>query len=389
MKTNIPGNDKNNRTWPPIHSTDEEDKKILLSVLKQDNWSNGSFVKEFERQIADFMGCQHALFVVNGTAALKISLLGIGVKPGDEIIVPGMTWPSVVFVVLEVGAIPVTVDIDDGYGMSISEIKKAISPRTKAIIATHLFCSQTDLPPVLELAQANGIDVIEDATHVPGTIRWGKYLGTFGTAGFLSFNQKKNLSCGEGGCLLTNGDALIERARLLREVLPDRQLFAAGLPQSAKGSDFLAALLISQLKKFPDRLKILESRADYLREQLDGIEGVDTLATLPGTERQTYYNFCFKVKNVRDISRFRQALSKELSLSISAPYIPLSQGPALAHIIKENLYGAGQTLSVPLKNTLKAYAEGVRFHHHVLYDSLESMEDIVRAVKKILKFCQK
>lgn len=374
--------------WPLPHSTDAKDRNILCSVFEQENWSNGFFVKAFERQIAKFCGCKHALFVVNGTAALKISFVSIGIEKGDEIIIPGMTWPSVVFGILECGAIPVPVDIDDGYGLAIDGVKRAITPKTKAIIATHLFCSQTDLPPLLDVAQAKGIHVIEDATHVLGTKRFGQCLGTFGTAGFFSFNHKKILSCGEGGCLVTNDSELIEKARTFREVSSDQNVPGTCLPQSAKASDFLAAILSTQLEKLPAKLKIQENRAEYLRKELNRLNNVEVLPRLSGTDMQTFYNFCFKVKGIKNIQWFRDALSKELSLKVTAPYIPFNKSLALSEIIKKNLFNAGNSLSIKLKNTERAYKyEGARFHYRALLDSLESMEDILRAVEKVLRYC--
>lgn len=371
--------------WPSLHPTGYKDKEYLLSVLKKDNWSNGIYVQRLEKRIAEFCDCKHALFLVNGTAALKVALLSIGIEKGDEIIVPGMTWHSVIFAVLDCGAIPITVDIDDCYGLSIDGIKKAITKKTKAIIATHLFCSQTDLPPVLNLAKSKGIYVIEDAAHVFGTIRSGKRLGTFGIAGFFSFNQKKNLTCGEGGCLVTNDDSLIEKARLLSEVLPDKRVSNNCTPQTLKCSEFLAAVLLAQLEAFPRRLKIQEARAEYLREKLNSIDGIEVLPRPRETELQTFYNFCFKVKNVKNIVWFREALSRELSLSMEAPYIPVNEAPVFSHIRERNLFKASKVLSIRHPNIIKAYNhEAVRFHHRALTANFHSMDEIVKAVKKVL-----
>lgn len=358
----------------------------LLSALRQDNWSNGEQVREFERRFAVFCGCKYALLVVNGTTALKLALLAAGIKPGDEVVVPGLTWPSVAIAVIECGAEPIPADIDNRtYGLSIDSVRVAITNKTRAIIPTHLFCSQTDLPPILELAHTKNIQVIEDAAHTAGARRFGQALGAFGTAGVFSFNQKKLLACGEGGCLVTNDNDLFSNAKALREVDPETELTPAGLPGTYMVSEFQAAVLLAQLEKLPDKLKHIEEQAEFLRSRLARINGIEVLARLPGTDLQTFYNFCFKAKSVDSIVWFRKALAAELSLPMGGAYLPLSETRILDTTKDPRYQHLGKKLKTQLANCMRAhFNEAVRFHHSALTADEATMGEIEMAVAKVL-----
>ena len=291
------------------HLTDDLDEHLLLSTLRHDDWSNGESVAAFEQQFATFCGCKFALLVVNCTAAIKLALLGAGIKPGDEVLVPGLTWPSVAIAVMECGAEPVPVDVDPAtYCLSVETIEPALSSRTRGIIPTHLFCSQVDMPPLLELAAAKNLVVIEDAAHSVGAMRYGKVTGTFGIAGCFSFNQKKLLACGEGGCLITNDESLYRTARALREVDPEAVVPPSHLPGTLMVSEFQASILSTQLAKLPTQLRVVEQSAEQLRSLLEEDDRVRVLNRLSATDLQTFYGFCFRVEGITDIFGFRHEL---------------------------------------------------------------------------------
>jgi dTDP-4-amino-4,6-dideoxygalactose transaminase len=368
--------------WAFNYEVDALDEEYLLRVLRSDIWSAGFMTTTFETEFAEFCGVKHCLLVENGTAALKIVLRAVGVEPGDEVIIPGMTWPSVAAAVLECGSTPIPVDVDlENFGLSSAAIEAALTPRTKAIIPTHLFSSQADLEPINQIALTHRLHVIEDCAHVPGARRFAHALGTFGQAGIFSFNQKKLLTCGEGGCLITNDTNLFEKAASLRhfDATPGNLV-----PGTHLASEFQAAILVSQLRKLPARLAMMEERGERLRSLLQKIEGVLPLVRLSDTDRQTFYNFCFRVQNVDDITWFRRALAAELSLPISGAYVPLREVEVLKTDRDPHFRQLGRYLSTDLPNCRIAHhREAVRFRHFALMTGEKAIDDIACAVEKV------
>ena len=369
-----------------IHPVNQNDEQLLLKTLYQENWSNDKQVDTFESQFAEYLGVPYVLLVVNATAAFKICLMAANIGNGDEVIIPGFTWPSMIAAIVECGAIPVPVDIEpDTFGLDIDCVKQSLTKKTKAIVPTHFFCSQTDMPSILELVKSRNILVIEDAAHTIGTRRFGKCLGTFGDAGIFSFNQKKLLSCGEGGCLVTTNESLYEIAKKYREIDSDYPYPIDKLPGAYKISEFQASVLISQLKRFHSRLKLIEERAEILREMLQRIDNIFPLKRLPSTDIQSFYSFCFRIKNCKNILQFRNFMSREIGVSIGGAYAPLSELKFRSH---NNSYSKSleKSFRKHLPNCMRAhYSEAVRFSHSALLENDISTKKIADIVSMILK----
>jgi len=322
--------------------------------------------------------------VENGSTALKLALLAAGIGDGDEVVVPGMTWPSVAGSVLECRAVPVLVDVDlETFAIDPKLIEVALTDRTKALVPTHLFSSQADLPPIIQVATERSLQIIEDCAHVPGAKRFGRSLGTFGRAAIFSFNQKKLLACGEGGCLITDDLALFEIAAALRDFESAPKGF---VPGTHTVSEFQAAVLRSQLKKLPGRLELMEERAERLRSNLLSGGRVSPLARLPGTNRQTFYNFCFRVEGVADITGFRRAVAAEVNLPMAGGYRPLNEVPVLDTENDRRFKGVSSGLSTDLpKCRIAHYQQAVRFRHNALMADESAIDDIARAIEKVLE----
>jgi dTDP-4-amino-4,6-dideoxygalactose transaminase len=181
-------------------------------------WSMGPKVAEFEAAFADALEARHALAVSNGTAALHLALLAIDCGPGDEVILPSLTFVAAANMIRRVGATPVFCDIVGGGDLNLDpeDVNRAVSPATKAVLVLHYGGFACDMDSVLEIARTNGIRVIEDSAHAPGS-RWnGRSCGTIGDIGCFSFFSNKNLAIGEGGMVTTDDDELADRLRLLR-----------------------------------------------------------------------------------------------------------------------------------------------------------------------------
>jgi dTDP-4-amino-4,6-dideoxygalactose transaminase len=197
---------------------DDDLAAAVEEVLRSGWWSMGPKVAEFERGFADYCGASHALAVANGTAALHLALLAVGCGPGDEVILPSLTFVAAANCVTNTGAVPVFCDVhgDDDLNMDPDDVAAVITPATKAVVVFHYGGHPCRIDALLELAERHGLVVIEDAAHAPGS-RWnGAMCGTFGQIGCFSFFSNKNMPVGEGGMVVTSDPELAERLRLLR-----------------------------------------------------------------------------------------------------------------------------------------------------------------------------
>jgi len=197
---------------------DEELLEAASEAIASGWWSMGPRVESFERAFAEYIGSAHALAVANGTAALHLALLGVGCGPGDEVVLPSLNFVAAANAVHHTGALPVFCDVlgDGDLNLDVYDLERALTPRTKAIVALHYGGYPCDMESLLELARGRGLAVVEDAAHAPGSCLGGRFCGTFGAAGCFSFFSNKNMPLGEGGMLVTNDDVLAERFRLLR-----------------------------------------------------------------------------------------------------------------------------------------------------------------------------
>ena len=195
-----------------------EECNAARQVLESGWLTMGGVTERFERAFADYLGVDHAIAVSNATAALHLANLALGIGPGDEVIVPSLTFVATASAVAYTGATPVFADITSEEDLCISpeSIAAEITPRTKAIIVMHYGGYLCDMSAILALAREHGLAVIEDAAHAPGAELNGKKAGTWGDIGCFSFFSNKNLVTGEGGMIVTDREDLADSMRLLR-----------------------------------------------------------------------------------------------------------------------------------------------------------------------------
>lgn len=192
--------------------------EAATDVVASGWWSMGPKVAEFEAAFAETLAVRHALAVANGTAALHLALLALGCGPGDEVVVPSLTFVAAANTIRRVGATPAFCDIvgDGDLNVDPRDVERAVTPTTRAILVLHYGGFACDMGAVLDIARERQISVIEDSAHAPGS-RWsGRACGTIGDVGCFSFFSNKNLPIGEGGMVVTGDDELAERLRLLR-----------------------------------------------------------------------------------------------------------------------------------------------------------------------------
>jgi dTDP-4-amino-4,6-dideoxygalactose transaminase len=172
----------------------------------------------FEREFGQMVGSQHSLAVNSGTSALMCALIGAGIGPGDEVLVPAYTWISSAAAPLAIGAVPVLVDIDDSLTIDPIDIKRKITSRTRAIMPVHMLNLVCDMDPICAIAAEHDLVVIEDACQAIGARYKGRRVGSIGHAGAFSFNQHKNIKAGEGGMVVTDDPRIIVRAGMFHDV---------------------------------------------------------------------------------------------------------------------------------------------------------------------------
>jgi perosamine synthetase len=208
------------RGFIPVAETvlDGNEKKYVLDCLDT-GWISGSgkYVDDFEREFAAFCGVEHAVSVSNGTAGLHVALLALGIGAGDEVIVPDLTYVASANAVTYCGAKPVLADVDAStWTLDPQDVARKISPATKAILPVHLYGHPADLDPILELARAHNLYVVEDAAEAHGAEYKGRRVGGLCDVGVFSFFGNKIITTGEGGMITTNDKVLADKVRLLK-----------------------------------------------------------------------------------------------------------------------------------------------------------------------------
>ncbi|HEY5159378.1 MAG TPA: DegT/DnrJ/EryC1/StrS family aminotransferase [Anaerolineales bacterium] len=194
------------------------EEEAVLQVIRSRWLSMGEVTKGFEQEFAAFIGAKHTLAVTNATAALHLACLAAGIGPGDEVIVPSLTFVATANAVRYTGATPVFADIEnlDWLNISPASIESRITERTRAILVMHYAGFACDMPAIMEIARKHNLVVLEDSAHAIGSTLEGRSLGTWGAIGCYSFFSNKNMTTGEGGMLATDDDALAEKLQLLR-----------------------------------------------------------------------------------------------------------------------------------------------------------------------------
>lgn len=243
------------RRFIPVAETvlDGNEKKYVLDCLET-GWISGSgrYVDEFEKQFAAFCGVEHAVAVASGTAGLHLALLALGVGPGDEVIVPDLTYVASANAVTYCGAKPVLADVDSAnWTLDPRDVARKISASTKAIIAVHLYGHPADLDPLLELARAHHLYVIEDAAEAHGAEYKGRRVGGAGDVGVFSFFGNKIITTGEGGMLTTHDEKLAEKIRLLKGqgMDPARRYWFPVVGYNYRMTNIQAAIGLAQLER--------------------------------------------------------------------------------------------------------------------------------------------
>ena len=240
--------------------------------------SQGHFVARFERAVAEFHAMPHALAVSNGTTALHLALVSLGVGPGDEVVVPDFTFAATANAVIHAGAVPVFVDVDpQTWTMDVDAVAQALTPRTRAVIPVHLYGHPCEMPPLVELSRTHGIALVEDVAEAFGARANGRRAGTFGDAACFSFFGNKTLTTGEGGMILFRDEAAYERAAMLRDhgMSRDRRYWHPEAGFNYRLTNLQAAIGVAQMERVEEILERKRTLAARYDEQIAGTPGIE------------------------------------------------------------------------------------------------------------------
>ncbi|MCE5188786.1 MAG: DegT/DnrJ/EryC1/StrS family aminotransferase [Eubacteriales bacterium] len=389
----------NTPSWPIF---DQRDIDYVGEAVKSGIWAfRGPIEKEFEEKWAVYSGAKYGIACTNGTHAIRMALEALGIGPGDEVIVPALTWQATAASVLDVNAIPILVDIDPTtYTIDPKMVEKAITPRTKCIIPVHLYCRLADMDAIMSIAKKYNLYVVEDCSHSHGSKWRGKGVGTIGDIGAFSLQASKLLNTGDGGILSTN----CERYRdLLQSLKICGRPSYEGAPSIQSGNfrmtDLQAALGVTQLEKLPEQNDHRLKNMLRLEQALAGLDCIEILRKPEGITYQAAYNYSFKYisEKAHGIERdvFLRALRAELGQSdeknmFYRTYIPLTDSPLYrpfskhTHKISDEYCKAIDPARFHTPEANKAYyKEGVNFIHYVLLGPASDMDILSDAIIKV------
>jgi dTDP-4-amino-4,6-dideoxygalactose transaminase len=311
--------------FPGMHFFDDEEVEAAVRVLKSRSPFRyygidlQSEVDAFEREFAEFIGVNHALAVTSGSGALQTALSALGVGPGQEVIVPAYMWVAVIAAVVNLGAIPVLADIDDTFTLDPAQLARHITPRTTGMIVVHMSGAPANAPALLQIARQHRLFLLEDCAQCAGGSVGDKKVGSFGDMGIFSFQMNKNMSSGEGGCVVTNDRRLYQRAIAAhdngyardeggRAIYDDLDLCLWG--RGCRLDEMRGAILRVQLKKLPKIIAHMRQSKYRIRHALEAFPQV-RLRRIIDADGDTGPFLIVTLKSMEEAKRVSQALRAE------------------------------------------------------------------------------
>jgi perosamine synthetase len=337
----------------------EEEAQAVLEVIRKGPLTNslgaGPKVLEFEKNYAKFAGVKHAVAVNTGTAALHSALLAVGIKHGDEVVLPSFTFVATAEAIVLAGAKPVFADIDPKtFNLSPSAVEKAVTKKTKALLPVDLFGFSADMKPLREIAKKHDLALIEDACQAHGATYSGKPVGTFADASCWSLYASKNMTTGEGGVVTTDSDQINETLRLIRNHGEKAKYASLMLGNNYRMPEIEAAIGIVQLQKLPSFVAKRRQNAQQITKILKKTSRL-TLPTETKDQLHSWYLYTVKLENGTEAERnkiVQELKAKEIGAEIY--YInPVHQMPFYhenfgTHALPETEKASKQVFSLPI-----------------------------------------
>ena len=378
--------------WPQGGMAETEQ---LEKVLKAEQWGTlGNEALAFAKRFAEYNGLKYGIGVNNGTISLELILRGLNIGYGDEVIVPSYTFISTASAVAIAGATPIFADIENGtYNIDPASIEANITPKTKAIIAVHVGGRPCNMDKIMEIADKHRIYVIEDCAQAHGSEWKGRKVGSIGHAGSFSFQESKNVTCGEGGAIITDDVELFNefwhyhnsgRAYDLAGEFSGVMLMGT----NGRMTEWQAAVLTPQLDKLDEQIERRMDNVKYLNSKLKQFDFIKLLDTDDSVTKNTYHLFIMKYDSngLKGLNRerFISAMNAE-GISCSKGYVPLYKMDAFASPNFRKSTGSDiDYLSMHLENTERACnEEALWMPGRLLLGSQKDMDDIIEAMDKI------
>jgi dTDP-4-amino-4,6-dideoxygalactose transaminase len=401
------------KPWPGWPVWDQAtDEKQVLEVLRKGVWcrvgAEPSVVADFEKKWADTLGAKRCLAVVNGTNALIVSLRQLDIGGGDEVIVTPYTFIATISAILEVGAMPVFVDIDpETFQIDPEKIEKRITPRTRAILPVHILGLPANMVRIVEIAKKHNLLVVEDACQAWLAEINHQKVGTFGNAGCFSFQNSKHLAIGEGGAIISNDDEFMDRChsyhncgraygKMVDPVSGSYMIRANNL----RMTEYQAAIGLAQLKRLEGHTVTRNENAAYLKSQIKAIPGILPYRLYDNVTRASFHLFPFRYKKEEFQGIPREGFLKALT----AEGIPCSGGyggilnsmPYLDDAFRSKNYrkmypkemldfGKFVEQNKCPENERVCNEEAVWLSQSMLLAGKSDMNDIARAIEKVHK----
>jgi dTDP-4-amino-4,6-dideoxygalactose transaminase len=349
----------------------------IQEVIDSAAFIKGAAVSRFEQNLASYTGAKHVIPVGNGTDALQIALMALGLKPGDEVITPTFTFIATAEVVALLGLKPVLVDVDwDTMNISLEAVRRAITDKTKAIVPVHLFGQCADMEGLLELAKEKGLYIVEDACQAIGSKYQfsdgvTKQAGTMGDIGCTSFFPSKNLGCyGDGGAIFTNDDALAGKMRAIANHGMVVRYYHEMVGVNSRLDSIQAAILDVKLQYLDEYIAARQKTAAYYDK---AFEGKDWLLTPVCSNRSThvYHQYTLRLMGV-DRDALRVALAEKGIPAMVYYPVPLH----LQEAYKDARYGEG---AFPVAERLAECVLSLPMHTEL---DEEQLEYITRSVEE-------
>jgi dTDP-4-amino-4,6-dideoxygalactose transaminase len=358
--------------WP---ISDGRELELLSQVLESGRWGGHSdFVKRFEREFAEFAGCAHGVSAMNGTVTLEMALAAAGVAPGDEVIVPAISFISTATAVSRVGATPVFVDIERAsFNIDPERVAAAITRLTSAIIPVHFGGAIAEMDRLAPLAAAHGLPLIEDAAHAHGSEWNGRRAGSLGLAGSFSFQNSKVMTAGEGGMLTTNDAGFAQRAWSIMD--QGRKTDGGWFHHYLLGSNYRitgwqAAVLLAQLERLPEQIARRTRNVALLRAELADLGEIEWQTIPPQQNANSWYLLLGRVP-ARD----------EFHCALTAQGVPCT--PFYPHPLYGNpLYSEGNCRVEPCPVAESSVRDAFWLPHRVLLGDEATTREVASAARR-------
>lgn len=354
---------------PQVDLFIDEQEQALVETCLQNRWlTEGPHARTFQEAIRVRIGAKHVMFAPNGTLGLYLALLGLGLRPGDEILIPAFTFYGSATAAVFAGLRPVFVDVDPRtFNATPDAFAAAIGPRTRAIMPVHVYGQCGDMVGIMEVARRHDLQVVEDAAQAFGVTYGGKSAGTFGDIGVFSLFSDKVITTGEGGVLVTDSDELAARLRLIRNQGRENSgtFIHSELGMNFRITDIQAAIGLKQLHKLPEILVERDRKWRMYRDLLSGIGDIGFMQVDP---KSTLVPFRFPI-----LTAAREGLAQALEangIQTRGFFYPMHLQPKLRSEplqrlpVAEDLYRRGLCLPI---------------HHHLTDAQIDRIAGVIRA----------